>query len=171
MVNSSSPNVNASTLHSYNYTPIGSSHHTAIRYKATSLYKMNGNNPFPCEEFSILINGETNCGFTVAQVLERLDEFNGRKAVLVVMMAFSDGKEVYIFEGRVSGHIKINPEYHNKYLFDAHFIPAGSDVSYCMSKPEHLDPYAIATEKFLNCRHDAILSSIHSWYDPPVIND
>lgn len=160
---------NTSLLHMYNHTPLGSSHHTAIRYKATTLYKMNGNDPFPCEEASVLVNGETNSEFTINQVLERLDEFNGRKVIYVVMMAFFDGKHVHIFEGRVSGQIHINSQYHTKYQFDAHFIPTGSSISYCFSKPKHLDPYHIALEKFLKGQSDAVLSGIHSWYDPSHI--
>lgn len=61
-------------------------------------------------------------------IIDKISDFEGKKATWRVMLAVQNGVEVLVYEGVVEGHI-VRPRGDNNFGFDPVFQPMGSEFT------------------------------------------
>lgn len=141
-----------------------SAHLTIISYKATQARLRSNNIPVVVEDSALFIEGsEDVSGVNIKWILDHLNDYHTKRATFVVLIGYSDGQHVNIFEGRIPGRIQIASTDSNTFGFDNHFIPDGSNVPYSVSKPFHLNPRYLALQKLVSGTPDHISDCINVW--------
>jgi inosine/xanthosine triphosphate pyrophosphatase family protein len=129
---------------------------TVVAYKASSVPPKT-----IIEDTSLDVEG-AEIGVNVRWMLDRLDKFVGKKAVITTLLAvLEDDGKVYIYEGKLTGKI-VNPS-GGGFGFDSVFLPDGSNKTLGEEKPKHISARYKAVQNFLNRRVHDIVSPIENW--------
>jgi XTP/dITP diphosphohydrolase len=115
---------------------------TVVAHKASQL----GENII-VEDTSLDIEG-ASVGIHIRWLLDHLSEYTGRNAEWVVLLAFRQGDQIYIYKGSVSGIIVL-PRGTKGFGFDPIFCPNGSTKTLAESKPDLYNARAKAIESLL----------------------
>ena len=103
--------------------------------------------------FSARYAGE-NCtpAENVIKVLKELDGISNRTACFKTVIAFTDGKNNYTFEGQIQGKIAEEPIGNKGFGYDPVFIPEGYKKTFAQLDSEiknSISHRALATKKFI----------------------
>lgn len=85
----------------------------------------------------------------------------GKKATWTVVLAYKEGDNIYLYEGKVRGII-INPQDQKSVGFD--FLPEGAEHTYSDARPEHFYPRALAIKAFIEQQPTTIRPVIDEWH-------
>lgn len=99
------------------------------------------------EDTSLDIEG-VSVGINVRWLLDHLPEYEGRKAEWLVLLAFRQGAQIFIYKGSVSGTI-VSSKGSAGFGFDAVFLPDGSTATLAESKPDQFNARAKAVEALI----------------------
>ncbi|MDP1879318.1 MAG: non-canonical purine NTP pyrophosphatase [Parachlamydiaceae bacterium] len=117
------------------------------------------------EDTSLDVKG-ASFGVNIRWLLDHLTEYEGRKAEWIVLLAFRQDNEIYIYKGSVSGIIVL-PRGSAGFGFDPVFLPNGSTKTLAESKPDLFNARAKAVESLLKgdvwTKHSIIENWEGSW--------
>lgn len=113
---------------------------TVVRYKASQFENV------LIDDTSLLVEG-VEVGVNVRWLLSKLDEFVGKRAEFVCLLAICRSGQVEIFEGRQLGHI-VAPR-GDSFGFNRYFLPDGATLTFGEAKPDHLNARYKAVKNFL----------------------
>ena len=99
------------------------------------------------EDTSLDVEG-ASVGVNVRWLLDHLSEYEGRKAEWIVLLAFHQGNEVYIYKGSLKGTIVL-PRGEGGFGFDPVFLPDGAAKTLAESKPDTFNARAKAVEALI----------------------
>ena len=116
------------------------------------------------EDTSLDIEGAC-VGVHIRWLLEHLDRYVGRRAQWRTLMAYQHKKQIYIFEGKVSGTI-VCRRGENGFGFDPYFLPDGSTLTLAEAKPDAVNARAKAVEVLIQGRPIAIVPPMTRWDGP-----
>lgn len=116
------------------------------------------------EDTSLDIEG-ADVGVNIRWLLENLSEFEGRKAVWRVLLAYQKDNLVYVYEGTVSGTI-VQPRGEGGFGFDPVFLPDGSDATLAQSKPDTVNARAKVVKALLTGDPISISAPMIDWDGP-----
>lgn len=121
------------------------------------------------EDTSLDIEG-ASFGVNIRWLLDHLSEYKGRRAEWTVLLAYRQGKEIYIYKGSVSGSIVL-PKGDGGFGFDPVFLPDGATETLAESKPDRFNARAKAVEALLKGNVYAKHPVIEKWEGPWQKND
>lgn len=104
-------------------------------------------------------------GINVRWLLDHLPEYIGRKALSLVLLAFREKNEIFVFRGAVAGKI-VQSSGSQGFGYDSVFQPNGSNQTLAEFKPDHFNARALAVEAFLSGNEFARLKAIYHWEGP-----
>lgn len=104
-------------------------------------------------------------GIYVKWLVDHLPQYQGRKAVWTVLLAYREKGEVYVFEGKVKGTI-VPPRGDNGFGFNPVFQPEGETQTLAQHKPDRVNARAIAVEALINGRPKVKMPVIDEWDGP-----
>lgn len=116
------------------------------------------------EDTSLDIEG-TSIGINIRWLLDHLSEYAGRQAEWTVLLAFRQGKQVFIYKGSVLGTI-VAPRGKQGFGFDPVFLPNGSTKTLAESKPDAFNARAIAVEALVKGKVWTQHPMIENWEGP-----
>ena len=96
-----------------------------------------------------------NCSFSdnVIKLLKELNGISNRKACFRTIVAFIDGENQYVFEGRIDGTISTKPSGEKGFGYDPLFIPNGYSTSFAEMSAEIKNSIShrfLAVKKFVD---------------------
>jgi len=116
------------------------------------------------EDSSLDVEG-ASVGVNIRWLLDQLSEYKGRKAEWIVLLAFRQGQEVYIYRGSVTGTI-ILPRGDGGFGFDPVFLPDGATKTLAESKPDMFNARAKAIEALIKGEIYSKHPLIEKWEGP-----
>ncbi|HSD98092.1 MAG TPA: non-canonical purine NTP pyrophosphatase [Patescibacteria group bacterium] len=87
-------------------------------------------------------DNETSSRAKLAAICRMFDTTHKREAIVVVGIALFDGREVYMWVGKVSGTVAASPLGSNGFGFDAIFIPKGAKKTFAQMTDSEKDSYS-----------------------------
>ncbi len=130
---------------------------TVARYKASQF------DGVLVDDTSLFVEG-ADVGVNVRWLLERLPEFEGRRATFVCLLAIRRGDRVEIFEGRTSGRLVAARG--GSFGFNRHFLPDGNDRTFGEEIPDALNPRYLAVQALLAAAPTRVESPLPTWDGP-----
>jgi len=112
------------------------------------------------EDTSLDIEG-ASVGVNIRWLLDHLNEYEGRKAEWVVLLAFCRDNQIFIYKGSVSGTI-VTPRGTTGFGFDAVFLPDGATRTLAECKPDAFNARAKAVKALIEGK---------LWMTQPVLKD
>lgn len=116
------------------------------------------------EDTSLEIEGE-KIGTNIRWLLDYLKNFIGKKAEWVVLLAYREGSDIYVFKGSVKGTI-VKERGGEGFGFDPYFQPDTSNQTLAQNKPDHLNARGLAIKNFINNNVFIKRSVIKDWKGP-----
>lgn len=113
------------------------------------------------EDTSLNIEG-AQVGTQVRFLLDHLEEYVGKKAEWIVLLAYRIGNNVRIFKGSQEGMI-VKAQGAKGFGFDPVFMPTGSDLTLAEAKPDHVNARAKAVDAFIKQVPFLIHPAIYKW--------
>jgi XTP/dITP diphosphohydrolase len=113
------------------------------------------------EDTSLEIEG-AKVGVNIRWLLEHLDQFEGKKAEWIVLLAYRKKDKVYVFKGSQLGQI-VKAKGQEGFGFDPYFLPDGADTTLAESKPDQFNARAKAVEAFVKIKPCIIHEAIYKW--------
>lgn len=113
------------------------------------------------EDTSLDIEG-ADVGVNVRWLLDNLLEYEGRKAIWRVLLAYQKNGLVYVYEGKISGTI-VQPREEGGFGFDPVFMPDGSEYTLAQEKGDDVNARAKAIEALLQDSPLTVLPPIINW--------
>lgn len=132
---------------------------TVIAHKASQLGEF-----ILVEDTSLDIEG-ADVGVNVRWLIDHLNEYIGRKAVWMVLLAYRIDNQIFIFKGEVLGII-VSPQGEKGFGFDPVFLPVGSDLTLAQSKPDEFNARALAVDALVNNENCQVVDAIYEWDGP-----
>lgn len=111
---------------------------------------------------SILDIEGAKIGINVRWMLERLPQFEGRKALWTVHLAYREKGKVLIFEGHVRGTI-VKARGESDFGFNPVFQPEGSDKTLAEAKPDSVNARAMAVAALMEGRVKFTKPAMDDW--------
>ncbi len=116
------------------------------------------------EDTSLDIEG-ASVGVNVRWLLDHLNDYVGRRAEWIVLLAFRQKNEIYIYKGSISGTIVL-PRGVTGFGFDPVFLPDGSTDTLAQSKVDLFNARAKAVDSLLKGDRWATHELIENWEGP-----
>jgi XTP/dITP diphosphohydrolase len=116
------------------------------------------------EDTSLEVEG-AEFGTNIRWLLDHLQEYTGRKALWVVLLAVRQGNEILIYKGTVLGTI-VNPKGTSGFGFDPFFLPEGATQTLAESKPDHFNARAQAVQALVTGNIWAKRPVMKQWKGP-----
>jgi XTP/dITP diphosphohydrolase len=116
------------------------------------------------EDTSLDVEG-ASVGINVRWLLDHLNEYIGRKTTWTVLLAYRQGNEVFIYQGKISGSV-VSPRGNQGFGFDPFFLPDGSTKTLAEAKPDEVNARALAVEALVNGKCFTVTPAIHDWNGP-----
>jgi len=133
---------------------------TVAVYKASMAYEEFGR-PVLVEDTSLEVEG-VDVGVNVRWLLSELPNMVGRKTRWSTILSISDGEQVRLYKGEVTGTI-VPSQGVGGFGFDPYFLPDGEVKTLGEVKPEHLNARFIASENFKDEKCFLVLKHPPQW--------
>ncbi|MBS0625785.1 MAG: non-canonical purine NTP pyrophosphatase [Verrucomicrobia bacterium] len=113
------------------------------------------------EDTSLDVEG-ADVGINVRWLLDNLADFEGKRAVWRVLLAYQRNDQIFVYEGEICGTI-VKPRGVDGFGFDPVFLPDGSEYTLAQAKPDETNARAKAVEALLTGEPVAIQPPIKEW--------
>ncbi len=138
---------------------IASDHASVVAHKASQLGE-----GILVEDTSLEIEGAA-VGIQVRWLLDHLPNYIGSKAHWIVLLAYHQNHQVFIYRGAVSGTI-VEAEGVSGFGFDPVFLPNGASLTLAQSKPDSHNARAKAVKALIEKEVWAVYPTIERWEGP-----
>ena len=138
---------------------IDADHLSIVVYKASQL-----DANIIVEDTSLEVEG-ASIGTNIRWLLKHLQEYIGRKALWIVLLAIRQENEVLIYRGTVPGMI-VKPKGTSGFGFDPYFLPNGAIKTLAEFKPDKFNARAKAVQDFITGQIWATRPVMKEWQGP-----